>query len=81
MEFFPTPRLLGPPPVYLALESIRIFWRFLATELETNVQNFESIGKCSYWLHSIIIMEEGLQIKDYNEKMRVVEPDDILGQQ
>ena len=70
--------LSGPPPFYLALDSIRICWRFLATELENNVQNFESIVRCACSLHNIIIKEEGLQIKDY-EKMSEVVLDSIKG--
>eukprot|EP00795_Rhopilema_esculentum_P004068 gene4068-20245_t len=40
-------------------------WRFLATELETNVENSEKIVKTACLLYNIIIQEEGLSLDDF----------------
>ena len=60
---------------------LRSKWRFLATELETKVDNSESIVKWACLLHNIIIEEEGLRVDDFNDIARLIETRDISDQQ
>ena len=51
--------------VEYAFSILRASLRFLAKELETNVENLEKIVKAACLLHNSIIKEEGLSLDDF----------------